>query len=813
MDNLIQEVINLKVDREINLSMGTSRFDTKWKNKSMVWSEFLARLQTPTVTQESVATYSKMAKSKRDEVKDVGGFVGGFLKQGRRKADHVQSRSIVTLDADSGKPGLWEDIQTQSTFAIAVYTTHSHTTSKPRYRFIIPLDRPVTVDEYEPLARKIADTFGMDYFDDTTYQAERLMYWPSHSIDGEYIFDYKDGAWCDPDAILAEYEDWTDSSYWPESSRGHGVRERAAKKQGDPMSKPGVIGAFNRTYDLHTAIRTFLDEVYAETHDENRYTFLEGSTSGGLVIYDDKFAYSHHGTDPVGDQLVSAFDLVRIHLYGDLDDDVKPKTPINKRPSSIAMGDFAREIPAIRKELAREKVASAKDDFEEFEIADDEDSDEWLAELTVTKTGDIEPTANNLEIIFKFDPNLKGKVFMDEFAHRITVRENLPWRETDGRRFWDDTDDAGLRVYIEKTYGIVARSKIEDALMLDVERNGINPVKDYLDSLVWDGEKRVETLLIDYLGADDSEVNRMFTRKFLTAAVARIYEPGIKFDHMLVTTGAQGLGKTFLPSKLAGEWFSNSLDTVTGKEAYEALQGVWIMEMGELSATKKADIETLKHFITKQEDVYRVAYGRHKSYFKRTAVFWGTSNDNDFLRDKTGNRRFWPVAVGKQPAKHDLFKMPEEVRDQIWAEAKHLYKNGEKIYLEGAEADLANDVQEMHSEGSIMEGEIMAFLEIPITEDWYTLSKYERREYISDYGGEMGLEGEVVRDRISVAEIWNELYRQETSRMHPAKTAEIRNILSNMPGWEKAQTNKGQSRLGPGYGRQVTYFKQNVDSN
>ena len=379
-------MLDLKVDREINLSTGTSRHDTKWKNKTMAWSAFLDRLQHPTVTQESAAEYAKLPKGKRDEIKDVGGYVGGFLKQGRRKADHVQSRSIVTLDADSGHKDLWDDIQLLSTFAIAVYTTHSHTSSHPRYRFIVPLSRPVTVDEYEPLARKIASKFGMDYFDDTTYQAERLMYWPSHSFDGDYLFDYQDDTWCNPDEILAEYPDWSDSSYWPESSRGHNIRARAAKKQGDPLEKPGAIGAFNRVYSIKEAIETFLEGVYSETRHPDRYTYMEGSTSGGLVIYDDKFAYSHHGTDPVGDMLVNAFDLVRIHKFGELDDNVKSTTPTSKRPSFKEMHAFVIELEDVNSLMAQEAFAEfgVEEDSDQEDSSNVEDDRSWIQ---ITKQG------------------------------------------------------------------------------------------------------------------------------------------------------------------------------------------------------------------------------------------------------------------------------------------------------------------------------------------------------------------------------------------------------------------------------------------
>ncbi|MDA9472659.1 virulence-associated E family protein [Enterococcus sp. 5H] len=796
--------IQPKINKDINLSLGQSKTEKKWKNKTMSWAEFLDRLNTPTVTQETAQDYQKMSKSQRDTIKDVGGYVGGFLDKGRRRADSVRSRSIVTLDADSPRGDLWEDVQLLFDGAAAVYSTHSHAPDKPRLRLIIPLSRPVTAEEYQPLARKLADQFGMDNFDDTTYQPERLMFWPSHSFDAEYIFEYQDGAWADPDEYLALYPDWTDSSYWPESSRGHSIRERQAKKQGDPTGKGGVIGAFCRTYNIHSAIEKFLPDVYAPSSKDDRYTYLEGSTSGGLVLYGDKFAYSHHGTDPVGDKLSNAFDLVRVHKFGDQDENVKDHTPINKYPSFKMMTEFAKEDPIVRGLIATEAVAKASTEFDVWE----EEDKEWTARLEVDDRGAIETSAGNLELILGHDPNLRKKIIMDKFANRIVVQSDLPWRKVGEERFWKDTDDAGLRVYLEKTYTIAHKGKTEDAFMQEVEKNSVHPVREYLDSLEWDGVERLDNLLIDHLGAANTTYVKMVTRKFLAAAVARIYRPGIKFDYMIVTTGPQGIGKTLLPTKLAGEWFSNSLEGVSGKDSYEALQGVWIMEMGEMTATKKADLEATKHFISKQEDIFRVAYGRHKSYFKRQCVFWGTSNDSEFLRDKTGNRRFWPVDVGINEIKHKVWEMTQETINQIWAEAKAVYEGGERIYLTEEEEKLAVEQQELHTEVSSLEGMINEYLGIPITEDWYDLGRNDRKQYISDFGEGFSELGEVRRDKISVIEVWYELLGGDPKSIHPAKAAEIRSILANMSGWKKYKKSKGQLRFGKDYGRQSAYIRE-----
>ncbi|WP_086349924.1 DNA primase family protein [Candidatus Enterococcus clewellii] len=376
-DEITQQV---NYDGELNLSLASTKTEKRWKNRTMKWSEFLQRLQTPTITQETAADYAAMPKSRRDDIKDVGGFVGGFLKEGKRKKGNAEMRSLVTLDADSTTTDLWEAVNLLFDHAAAVYTTHSHTSKKPRYRLIFPLSRPVTAEEYEPLARKIAEMFGMDNFDDTTYQAERLMYWASHSIDGEYFTDHQDLPWVNPDEVLAQYVDWKDSSFWPESSRGHSIRERQAKKAGDPLEKKGVVGAFCRSYDIVAAIEKFLPEVYGPTIHADRYSFLGGSTSGGLVIYEDKWAYSHHGTDPVGDQLVNSFDLVRIHLFGDLDEDAKPGTPPQKMKSYQTMNEWLQEDETVITQMRKERLGEALDDFDGLDLEQSSDAIEtgWL---------------------------------------------------------------------------------------------------------------------------------------------------------------------------------------------------------------------------------------------------------------------------------------------------------------------------------------------------------------------------------------------------------------------------------------------------
>lgn len=348
-------------DGALVLSIGTSRKDTDWKPGRMQWSDLLKRLSCPVRTAESAEEYAAMPVEQKGDIKDVGGFVGGFVR-GNRKNANVSKRQLLTLDADYGTMELWEAWTAMYTEAAAVYTTHSHTPKSPRLRLVLPLSREVDRDEYEAIARMVSSWIGIEAFDDTTYQPNRLMYWPSCPKDGEYIFDWQDGAWLDPDEVLAMYDDWHDMRQWPVSSRQKSQLRTGADKQGDPLTKPGVVGAFNRVYTISAAIDRFLPDSYAPAGD-GRYTYTAGHTVGGLVIYDnDSFAYSHHDTDPCSGQLCNAFDLVRIHLYGGQDAGCAEEN-MTKRPSFIAMQQLCGMDAKVLDELKSAHGGSPVEDF------------------------------------------------------------------------------------------------------------------------------------------------------------------------------------------------------------------------------------------------------------------------------------------------------------------------------------------------------------------------------------------------------------------------------------------------------------------
>ena len=672
-------------NRMLHISTAGSRKATHWPKTEILWSEFCERLKTPVRGTETIGEYLAMPKSRQAELKDVGGFVGGTFAGDRRKASNVEGRDLVTLDLDNIPAGQTEDILCRVGglgCAALVYSTRKHTSYAPRLRVILPLDRTATADEYEPAARKLASLLGMELCDPTTFEASRLMYWASCCRDGEYVYEMYDGGFCSVDGILAMYGNWKDVSQWPQVPGVEAAEKRRLAKQEDPTTKRGVVGAFCRTYTITQAMDTFLPGVYEATAAEGRYTYTGGSTAGGAVVYDgDLFLYSHHATDPCSGLLVNAWDLVRLHKFGRLDDEAKEGTPPVKLPSYAAMTRLALDDRAVSDRIAREKFEAAREAFQGAEGGLEEEDLNWMTRLAVDGNGNYKRTINNLIIILQNDPRLKGRIVTDEFAGRGLVLGATPWNPQEGKRWWTDNDDSGALWYMENYYNIPDRSRLSDALAIVGGQNRVNDVKKYLEGLSWDGVRRVDTLLSDYLGAEDTPYTRAVIRKSLAAAVARALSAGVKYDCMPIFTGPQGTGKSTFLSVLGGEWFSDSLTSFEGKEAAEMIQGTWINEVGELTAFTRQETEAIKQFLSKKDDIYRAAYGKRTEKYPRRCVFFGTSNAGEFLKDTTGNRRFWPVDVGVHLAKKSVWEDLPRERDQIWAEARVYWMLGEPLFL------------------------------------------------------------------------------------------------------------------------------------
>lgn len=773
----------------MKIAYGDSRTARKWKNNEISWEDFCKRVSTTQYTTETVEEYRKMTKARRDAIKDVGGYVAGHLKDGRRKVGHVLCRSMLTLDMDNGMPGILDELKMLTDYRMCIYSTHKHTPDAPRLRLVIPMTREVSEDEYPAVGRKVAQEIGMDLFDDSTYEPNRLMYWPSTSSNGEYVYEVLDGELLDPDVYLAKYDDWRDISTWPVSSRESEVVKAAVNKVADPLGKEGIVGVFCRTYTIRDAIEKFLPDVYEPSAMEGRYDYIPADSSAGVQIIEEKFSYSHHATDPACGMLLNAFDVVRVHKFPDDD----PKKSFN------AMAEFASSDDQVKLNIFAERQQEASAEF------DEEDPDAWKTQLTYQKkTAQIENTLHNLKLIMENDEAMKQIVF-NQLADGMEIRDPVPWKHPS--KFWRDADDAQLICYVDEKYGTFSQRNYSIAVAKVVDDRSYHPIRDFFKNLPeWDGVKRVETALVDYLGAEDTPYVRAVTRKLLCAAYVRVHNPGIKFDNMIVLNGDQGIGKSTFIAKLGGEWYSDSLNLsdMNDKTAAEKLQGYWILEIGELAGMKKADLDKVKAFISRQDDKYRASFGRRVTPHPRQCVFFDTTNnENGYLRDITGNRRYWNVKVTGR-GKHKAWELDDDTVRQIWAETKVIAKAGEKLYLPPELEEFARDEQRGAMERDDREGLVVEYLDMLLPEGWDAMDVYKRRDYVRDTDDPTRKEGVTKRMEVSNIEIWAECFGKPKEDMKNADSYAISAIMARLDGWVKT----GKTKTISIYGKQRIYARK-----
>ena len=793
--------------RKISLAVGHSARTKTWKNTEIHWTDFVQKISTENRTSETFKNFINANKADQSSIKDVGGYVGGYLVGGKRSPQTVGHRSFLGLDLDFANTEFW-DLFTMyyDNVEAVLHSTHKHCEKSPRYRLIILLDRDVSAEEYVAISRKVAGNLGISLFDPTTFQAERLMFWQSTALDGQWIFKHQKAAPLCADDVLSEYHNWRDVSLYPRCEKESEKVRSDIKKQENPTEKTGVLGAFCRAYSISEAIDAFLPDKY-RLESDGRYTYAFGSAASGLVVYDDLFAYSHHGTDPCSGLLCNAFDLVRIHLFSDLD------TGGTKKISQQKMLALAGDDEGVRRTLATDKLStpdvrsSAAEDFGSAPVAASENLD-WAADLVINSKGEYLSSAQNLRLIFEHDEVLKKAFKLNQFDNKKYIMCSVPWRKVSKPEPMKNVDMSGVRAYIEQRYGISANLKVEDALNIAQEDKGFNPVTEYLRSVKWDGVPRVDTLLIRYFGAKDTIYTREAVRKMLVGAVGRVMRPGIKFDLVLTLVGKQGDGKSTFLNKLGGAWYSDTLTTIQGKEGLEQIQGCWIIEIAELAGLRKAEVEAIKHFISKQRDTFRPAFGRTSETYERQCIFAATTNKNDFLSDPTGNRRFLPIEVRAHLATQSVFsKDLDNERDQIWAEAVHLYDKGEPLFMSGEADKAATAEQAKYCESDERAGVIEQYLSTPRPENWDTMSLISRRNYIRGIeAGEIAPTPEEIASSelpswVCVAEIWCECLNKERDDMSRYATRDINNIMRALDGWEQVNSTKNFKL----YGKQKFY--------
>lgn len=415
--------------------------------------------------------------------------------------------------------------------------------------------------------------------------------------------------------------------------------------------------------------------------------------------------------------------------------------------------------------------------------------------FATTEKGYIKKTIENTCEAIEYDEKLWGHIKYNELSYSPFVVGSLPWEHQNMYREWTNADDSNLKAYIEAKYGLGSMEKTMEALNIVVNRNKFNPVVDMLEDIYthkWDKQNgHIRKLLPEYLGAEDSEYNFECMRLFMLGAISRAHYPGCKFDYMPVFVGKQGIGKSTFLRLLAmnNAWYNDNFNTIEGDKAPEKLRGMWMVELAELLATKKAkEVESIKAFLTSTVDTYRPPYGRRTEQRPRVCVFAGTTNNDHFLTDRTGNRRFLPIVTRKEFVKKSMFKNPDEVQrdfENAWGEAMDIFKkaNGHPSLI--LPVDLQQLVEDKQSE--YMEEDVR----VGIIQEW--LDKTEE-------------------SRVCVAMIYEKALGYDGCKPSKYESTELHSIMTNqIKGWERLKTsNGGRSRCG-NYGTQICYIRKEDD--
>lgn len=784
------------------LSVAGSSASLKWSTVRYTWEDFLERLNRDIRSTETMRDFDRLDRTARANLKDVGGYMAGELSGARRLKSAVLSRSMITLDVDYADSLFPSEFDTRFPgVAAVIYNTRSDRERSRRFRVIVPFAEEVQdAAQYEAAARKMAELLGIDLFDPTTFQAERMMYWQSLSSDQPKVFEVFEGEPISAEYLLSLYgnnEEWRDIRNWAfKSDQEKETRAIVSKAMAqNPREKAGLVGAFCRAYSVPAAIEKYLSDVYEIAPGNDRYTYKAGHSVGGMIVFDDLFCLSYHSTDPIADgHAYNAYDLVRVHKFGHL----------GKEDSAKEMN----KLICADRECVKDMVTpdANLDDFDDYGDAVKSDITEEVTDLVwdLDGKGNKQVTVNNFVNAFKSDPLLNGLLAYDMLKETIVfTRPSFTAKGSKKGDLVNDTDISIIKGRIERMHGIYNDAKLNDAIEQVSSDNAFHPIKLYLESLTWDGVPRIDTFLVEYMGAEDNAYTREAFRKMLLAAVTRIYEPGRKFDTALVFYSEQGVGKSTLIQRLSKGWFNDSLTSLSGKESYEAIQFAWLVELAELSALRKSDVEAVKNFISKREDTYRGAYARRVKTHKRQCVFFGSTNDDEFLKDATGNRRFFPVEV-KRTRKTRLIFEPEfdAIVDQLWAEAMEGYMLGEALTLSDEAEAIAGGTREEFTEHSPIQGLIEEYLDRLFPADYEDRFLAQRLDFLN---GDLGEEGTDTKSSFSLIELWTEALGRRKDEYTVVKARELSNAVKALKGWKRDK--QARQKI---YGPQVIYRRVGV---
>lgn len=768
----------MKPDTTFAIHTAPKRNSRHWKPGRVTWAEILAWTDTVSLDKESGGyVLGTLAKSTRDHGEPgTAGYVPGCVQYHRLK-ESVVSRGVLCLDADYATPDLPENVELLTPWAALVHTTYSSAPDAPRYRMLFPLDREVSATEYAMLAEVVMARFGVDQFDLTSVQAERYMFKPSAQHDRWFQSWKIDGDPLPVDQLLGEYD--PDLSRVPLPAPPRGKR--------DPFTLEGVVGAFNRSHTIEEAIAE-----YALPYDMaggGRWSYRDGHGAAGMGVIGEGLAYSHHSTDPAHGEAVTAFDLVRLHLFGHLDDGIDlTKVPINRRPSHTAMIDQA----SISARVVAELVGV------DFNPEGGDGPDDWKLRFRLSpRSGKFMDCVENWDLVMDNDPVFTRLSFNEmNFAVEVTGAEDLPWRPVHrGGPIFVDADRAALWMYLEREYHVrPSKTLLDDMVNVVARRRHTHPVRDWLDGLQWDGTPRLDTCLP---GVTPTDYTRMVARKALVAAVARIYQPGVKWDHVVVLFGPEGMGKSWWVDRMA-RGYSATLGRIGDKDTLLTMQRSWIMLADEGHSLRKADADQMKEFLTRTVDVFRLPFERDTLAHPRRCVIWSSTNDEVFLRRAEGNRRYLIV---RSEGRVDFDQLTDEYVDQVWAEALHYYRAGERLFLDDVERDVAAEQREEFTEEDALGGLIEHYLETRVPEDWPKMGVEARKLWLFNRDTGFEPDGTLRQDEVCSAQIWAEALNRPVGQARRQDLLDITNALRRIPGW---RTRPGRHRL-PGYGPQLVW--------
>lgn len=734
-----------------DIAIGAKRTDRRATQYRWEWSEIAKRLKNVSYLEYSMETYKMLSRAQKVEVKDVGFFVGGVV-DGRRTI----YRQILSLDIDEPEKNTLKTLREWlAGRTYIIHSTCSSTPDNPRYRVVMPLNRVVQADEHGALLRILHETLNLP-LDLATFDFNRIMFLPSIPKDATYFFEEKVGDPLVVEDVLKMNEDWRNLSSLKIDS----------VKVADPISKKGIVGAFCRKYTITEVLDTFLADKWRKEADGS-YTLIGASTVSGGKIYEDKYLVSFHSSDVHLGKSHNAYDAVRLYKFG------------GNKEAEVKMLELCNSLGIRATDIG--KIQNTLDEFT------DEDAKKTLVDsLEFDKKGNLIKSLRNAELILQHDPQLSGVFGYDEFSEFVKLKRSPYWRtikpvtniSEDCKNLpvyddLEDLDESYLRLHFEEKYEYDAKTTLQDALNITSHKNSFHPIRDYLSSLVWDGEARLERIFIDCFGVKNTLYAREVGLKFFVGAVRRVFIPASKMDYIPVLVSEEGLGKSRFVRRMAKLWGSDTFYTFNGsKEAYEQLRGVWILEIPELNGVQNRGANNRKAFVTKGEDRYRSAYLKYTKTYKRQCVFIASSNDVVFLDDPSEDgRRWWGLLCDPYQVKIDVHSDDFlTLIDQYWAEAVHHYKLGVlPVLTETAEKE-ARLLRQIHKAESVEEGALIEYLNMPVPENWYAMSLFERRHYWNE---EWATWHGRARSWICTTEVAREFFNIERSEMNGRKSKEI----------------------------------------